>query len=83
MAKRIAKTAREVPTLGELRCDQDGVFSGKITGACGCVTWFEARGEHTEDEDGPFYRLVGLSDAKPRGKSVAESVAESGPEDAP
>lgn len=78
MAKRIAKTAREVPTLGKIRQDADGVVRGQITGACGCVTHFEVC--TTEyDENGLMRRLVGLSDAK----SPRKSGAESGPEDAP
>lgn len=72
MVKRSAKTRTEVPTLGKIRKDVDGVVRGKITGACGCVTHFEVC--TTEyDENGLMRRLVGLSDAKARGKSVAES----------
>ena len=72
MVKRAAKTRTEVPTLGELRVGENGVMQGRIKGACGCDTWFEVC-VAARDEGGVFHRLVGLSDAKARGKSGAES----------
>ena len=76
MAKRVAKTAREVPTIGELYLDPDGWVRGWIKGACGCATHFEMG---KDGDKGGCYPLFGISDAKSKHKSLVES----GPEDAP